>query len=144
MIKSAAGLPAAADLHLTDMPALASALSQARAQLTAWAENTGLDADQIDDMALAVYEAMANVVDHAYDRPGGTFDLLARRRADCVTVTITDRGRWKPPADGGQSWRGRGLLIMERAARVFELTRHAMGTTVSMSWAVQADAPGSR
>jgi anti-sigma regulatory factor (Ser/Thr protein kinase) len=54
----------------------------------------GDDAEQVDDLGLAAYEAMANVVDHAYDRPGGVFDLHACRSGDTVTVSVTDHGRW--------------------------------------------------
>ncbi|MFI9383454.1 ATP-binding protein [Kutzneria sp. NPDC052558] len=126
--------PAVADLLLTGHPAVAEALSRAREQLTAWARSAGLDDEQVDDAALAVYEAMANIVDHAYEQPGGTFDLHACRCGDLVTVTVADRGRWKPPESGAPNWRGRGLLIMERATSALDVSRHAMGTTVRMSW----------
>jgi serine/threonine-protein kinase RsbW len=124
------------DLRRTDMPTTATALAEARAQLAAWAGTAGLDAEQIEDVALAAYEAMANVVDHAYDQPGGVFDLHACRHDDQVTVTVTDHGRWKSPAPGQHPWRGRGLLIIDRISREFELTRHAGGTVVSMNWSV--------
>jgi anti-sigma regulatory factor (Ser/Thr protein kinase) len=90
-----------------------------------------------------VYEAMANVVDHAYDRPGGVFDLHASSGDDVVTVSVTDHGRWKPPTDGARTGRGRGMLIIERASQQFELSRHALGTTLAMHWPVAA-LPGQR
>jgi serine/threonine-protein kinase RsbW len=136
------GEPALPDLRLTGVPAAAEALSQVRAQVTAWTTTAGLDPDQIDDIALAVYEAMANVVDHAYEQPGGTFDLHACRDGDMITITVADQGRWKAPS-GEQSWRGRGLQIIERAAREFALSPHPRGTTVSMSWPVTSDVPSS-
>ncbi|GAA3432677.1 hypothetical protein GCM10018954_022800 [Kutzneria kofuensis] len=127
------------DLGRTDVPTNATALAEAREQLVAWASTAGLDAEQIEDVALATYEAMANVVDHAYDQPGGVFDLHACRHDDQVTVTVADNGRWKSPVCGKQSWRGRGLLIIERISCEFELTRHARGTVVTMSWSVLVD-----
>lgn len=133
--------PVLPDLRLTGLPAVADALGRVRAQLTAWARTAGLADDQIDDVALAVYEAMANVVDHAYDSPGGTFDLHACRHDDLITVTVTDHGRWKESANGKQSPRGRGLLIIERATRRFTLSQQPRGTTVSMDWPVRA--PGA-
>ena len=132
------------DLRRTDVPTTATALAESREQLAAWARAAGLDAEQIEDVALATYEAMANVVDHAYDRPGGVFDLHACRHDDQVTVTVTDHGRWKSPVRGEQPWRGRGLLIIERISREFELTRHARGTVMSMSWSVLLDEPNPR
>jgi len=129
------------DLRLAGVPATALALTDARVRLTAWARTTGLQAEQVDCLVLAAYEAMANVVDHAYDDRGGIFDLHAGRHDSMVTVTISDYGRWKPAADGARTWRGRGLLIIERAAPEFELIQYDRGTTVCMSWPVRADAP---
>lgn len=132
------------DLRRTDVPATVAALAEAREQLTAWAGTSGLDAEQIEDVALATYEAMANVVDHAYDRPGGVFDLHACRHDDQVTVTVADHGRWKSPVPGQHHWRGRGLLIIDRISHEFELTRHARGTVMSMRWSVLVDEPNPR
>ena len=124
------------ELRLTGLPAVVDALGQARRQLVAWAGRSGLNDEQVDDLGLAAYEAMANVVDHAYDGPGGLFDLYACRRDDMVTVSVTDHGRWKPPTGGAQSWRGRGLQIIERVSQEFELCQHPRGTTLAMRWAL--------
>jgi serine/threonine-protein kinase RsbW len=134
-----AGTPGSApdlpDLHLTGLPAEGSVLPALRQQLTQWARLAGLDDDQIADLALATYEAMANVVDHAYDTPGGVFDLHACRVSELVTVTVADHGTFKSPPEG-ESLRRRGLLLIERTTCGFELVPHAMGTRVSMSWPV--------
>jgi serine/threonine-protein kinase RsbW len=130
-------------LWLTDVPATAAALTGVREQLTIWAVTAGLGDDQVDDVGLATYEAMANVVDHAYDHPGGVFDLHACRRDDQVTVTVTDHGQWKSPASGQERWRGRGLLIIERTTREFELSPRAGGTTVCMGWSILVDETNS-
>lgn len=120
--------------RLPDLRATAAALSTIREHLMSWVRRTGLDEDQVADIGLAVYEAMANVVDHAYEQPGGVFGLYAFRHDDQVTVTVTDRGRWKTPVGTKQNLRGRGLLIIRRIAREFELTRHTRGTIVRMTW----------
>ena len=75
------------------------------------------DADTADDLSLAVYEALANVVDHAYDslppaaRPGSMrLQAIAGRPLGTgrdIVVTIVDEGCWRPMTDPG--WRGRGL-----------------------------------
>lgn len=130
-------------LWLTDVPATAAALTDVREQLTIWAGTSGLGDDQVDDVGLATYEAMANVVDHAYDHPGGVFDLHACRHDDQVTVTVTDHGQWKSPVSGQERWRGRGLLIIERTTREFELSPRAGGTAVRMGWSILVDETNS-
>jgi anti-sigma regulatory factor (Ser/Thr protein kinase) len=123
------------ELRLTGVPATGTALPTARQKLTAWARAAGLPAEQVDDLALAAYEAMANVVDHAYDQPGGVFDLHACRQDDQLVVTVTDHGQFRPSRDGA-SLRGRGLLLIERIAAEFELIPLAVGTLVRMRWSV--------
>jgi serine/threonine-protein kinase RsbW len=130
----AVGVSAPPYLRLRGLPATAAAISRIRERLLAWVRRTGLDEDQVADIGLAVYEAMANVVDHAYQRPGGVFDLYAFRHEGQVTVTVTDSGQWKPPVHQERPLRGRGLLIMRQVAREFELTVHSRGTIVRMSW----------
>jgi anti-sigma regulatory factor (Ser/Thr protein kinase) len=132
---SSASAPALAELRLTGVPATGTALPAVRHELTAWAGAAGLDSGQVDDLALAAYEAMANVVDHAYDAPGGVFDLHGCRQDGHVVVTVTDHGRFRPARDGA-SLRGRGLVLIERTAVQFELIRLAAGTQVRMSWPV--------
>lgn len=132
------------DLLLTGVPAVGSALPAARRDLTVWASRAGLSTQQVDDLALAAYEAMANVVDHAYSEPGGVFELHARRHDNRVTVTVTDHGRFNAPLADGRSVRGRGLLLIERAAPEFELVPLAAGTRVRMSWPVLDQAARAR
>jgi serine/threonine-protein kinase RsbW len=121
-------------LRLPGLPATAAVISRIRERLLTWVRRTGLDEDQVADIGLAVYEAMANVVDHAYGRPGGVFDLYAFRHDGQITVTVADSGQWKRPVQQERPLRGRGLLIMRQVAREFELTVHSRGTIVRMSW----------
>lgn len=98
------------------------------------------DRDTADDLALAVYEALANVVDHAYDhRPleVGPGEMRLHALASCplltgrdVVVTVVDQGRWRPAADPG--WRGRGLPLMRRLTHVTSVTTGHEGTVVQL------------
>ena len=138
---SVPGDPGGEDLLLPRVPATGAATRSARDQFTTWAARTGLDEGQVDDAALAVYEAMVNVVDHAYDPPGsGALDLHACRKDGFVTVTVTDHGQWKQRGDEQPGLRGRGLLMIERLTHAFEVVPHAWGTVVTMSWLVHAQA----
>ncbi|MGY1620893.1 SpoIIE family protein phosphatase [Geodermatophilus sp. SYSU D00965] len=76
-----------------------------------------LDPAESDRVALelAVWEAVANAVDHAYP-PGqpGPVRLQAALGADGVLeCRISDRGRWRQP-DPTVTHRGRGLLLAEQ------------------------------
>ncbi len=124
------------DLWLLAVPAVVGRLTGARQDLSSWSDMAGLSAVQVDDVGLAVYEAMANVVDHAYPYSDGDFDLHATRERVRVAVTVTDRGRWKPPPARlvPRSLRGHGLLLMRSLAVEFEITLRPGGTIVLMTW----------
>lgn len=130
-------------LRLPGLHATAVVIRQVRELLVSWVSQTGLDEDQVADIGLAAHEAMANVVDHAYDQPGGIFDLYAFTGDGMVTVTVTDRGSWKRAQDR-PTLRGRGLLIIRQLVRRFELTRHAHGTIVRMTWRARPSSPLTR
>jgi serine/threonine-protein kinase RsbW len=124
------------DLWLLAVPAVAGRLTTARHDVMCWSDMAGLRPGQVDDVALAVYEAMANVVDHAYPDSEGDFDLHATRDPVRVAVTVTDHGRWKPPPAtlAPTSLRGRGLLLMRALAAELRITPRPRGTTVFMTW----------
>lgn len=117
-------------------PAVADRLHQLRRALADWACRLGLAADTISDLVLGAYEAMANVVEHAYhDRAGGLIDLYAHadsaRRT--VTVTVTDYGRWRPPP-AGPTRRGRGLPLIHGLTKNAKISASPHGTTVAMTY----------
>ena len=135
---SVSSVPAGSGLHLHAVPAVAEQAGAARAAVLRWARAVCRTREVIDDIGLAVYEAIANVIDHAYPAAGAThsvFDLHAERDADTVTVVVADHGRWRPRGPGSAtSWRGRGLLLIEKLAAEFELCPSASGTVVRMRW----------
>jgi anti-anti-sigma factor len=95
-----------------------------------WATEVGLDEDTLDDLQLAVGEAVANAVEHAYrDQTAGTCAVrLARRPDGAIEACIEDFGTWRPvPADAG--FRGRGLLLIRRLAEDVAVEQGAGGGT---------------
>jgi serine/threonine-protein kinase RsbW len=129
--------PAAPRLHLDAVPAVAEQAGAVRAAVLRWARGVCRSREVVDDIGLAVYEALANIIDHAY--PDGArhrvFDLHAEREKDMLTVVVADHGRWKPRRTGSaSSWRGRGLLLIEKLAAEFELCPNASGTLLRMRW----------
>jgi serine/threonine-protein kinase RsbW len=118
------------------VPATAEQLSPLRHALADWATGHGLATHIVKDMVHATYEAMANVVLHAYrDRVGGTLDLYAHadQVRGIVTVSVADYGRWRPPPPNRSS-RGRGLSLIHGLAEHTGIRRNQSGTTVTMTY----------
>jgi serine/threonine-protein kinase RsbW len=95
------------------------------------------DDDTSDDLALAVYEALANVVDHAYvERTDqGLMTLWAAVSCPLLTgrdlvVTVVDEGAWRP--NDGPGWRGRGLPLMRELMHATAVLAGERGTTVQL------------
>ncbi|MER7081503.1 Anti-sigma regulatory factor (Ser/Thr protein kinase) [Saccharopolyspora kobensis] len=106
-----------------------------RDELTTWGRYAGLSREAAGALALACYEAMANVIEHAY-AGDGTVDVEAVHLAaeNRVEVTVTDRGRWAPPGSGGHTGRGQGLPLIRSLADEAVITPGGSGTVVRMSW----------
>jgi anti-sigma regulatory factor (Ser/Thr protein kinase) len=126
------------DELLIALPAVSTATRRVRGRLRAWLSGWGWTDDGLDDIVMAVDEAVSNVVEHAYrlDPAPGDVRVHARiaggpggRRA---VVAVTDRGRWRPvPSDPGH--RGRGLRMMDAFTASLRIERGADGTAVTMT-----------
>ncbi len=93
----------------TTWPATADALAAMRPLLRRWLTHWGAGDDQVYDITVAVQEASANAVEHAYGPGGATFDVEAACDDGLVTITIRDQGQWRAPRG---THRGRGLPMM--------------------------------
>ena len=110
-----------------------------RRALTQWVDTLGIAPEQQDDVILASYEAMANAAEHGYrDSAGGPVEVRAVHRDHSVTVTVTDFGTWKQP-DPDDTYRGRGLPLIETLSDTSATAHRADGTTVTMSWNLRPD-----
>jgi serine/threonine-protein kinase RsbW len=125
------------DLHWR-VPARAARLSTVRDDLADWAWLAGMSADDVEDLAMACYEAMANVVVHAYGGEVGILDVHATRSAGqntvTVTVSVTDYGHWRPAPDDPGRAHGGGLCLIRQLAHSADVMPTAAGTTVRMQW----------
>jgi anti-sigma regulatory factor (Ser/Thr protein kinase) len=94
--------------------AVPESVREARVRVRSWCGQAGVDCCMRDDLLLAVTEAAANVVRHAYpEEDGGMFSLDLRREAGDVVVEIRDEGvgmEAAVAAPGG----GLGLQIIRR------------------------------
>lgn len=89
--------------------------------------------DVLADLQLALGEAVANGVEHAYGpAEAGTVavDLEIRSGAErAVLVRVVDHGRWRP-APESSGYRGRGIRLIRRLADRVEVTATTVGTQV--------------
>jgi anti-sigma regulatory factor (Ser/Thr protein kinase) len=116
-------------------------LSGLRRTLTDWLRRAAVPTEPADNLVLAVNEAAANAVEHAYppDRPG-TLEVAVELTDGIVRARVTDAGRWQRP-DGVDAIRGRGLLIMRECVDELSIDRTARGTSVVLCVRLRGGAP---
>ena len=122
---------------LVVLPARARGASEARHRLGGWLQDLNWPRAARADILLAVYEALANVVDHAYPAEvTGRLQLYARQPIEArqrrIIAVVTDSGRWTPPRTEPGS-RGRGLLMMASCADRLLVQPGPGGTTVTLT-----------
>ena len=116
------------ELHLM-LPAEPKTLSHVRRVLRRWLNERGADEGDIAEMTIAVSEACANAIEHAYAPSPATFELHGWANNGEITVTVRDDGHWRPPRGSN---RGRGLSIIVAAMDDVQIDRTADGTEVVM------------
>jgi anti-sigma regulatory factor (Ser/Thr protein kinase) len=119
------------DLHAL-FDAVPDSVPEARLRVRTWCDAERVSDRIRADLLLAVTEAAANVVRHAYPggRPG-TFSLAARREGGDVVVEIRDGGvgmGGAAPSPGG----GLGLEIIRRLFPAATLEREDPGTRITI------------
>jgi anti-sigma regulatory factor (Ser/Thr protein kinase) len=118
--------PAALRLRLEASPDSAPVL---RYTLRRWLGQSQIDPAEIFDLTVAVTEAFANAIEHAYGAADASIEVEARVDGDVVRVMVRDWGQWREQR--GQH-RGRGLSLMRGLMDEVDVTSGADGTTVRM------------
>lgn len=112
--------------------ATAAAIARLRHQASRYAAAHGADARLVEDIALAVSEAVTNAVKYAYDGNGaaGTVTLAAEAREGWLEIRVGDGGAGfgKGSSDG----LGLGLAIMATLAAELTIVQEGAGTEVRM------------
>jgi anti-sigma regulatory factor (Ser/Thr protein kinase)/putative methionine-R-sulfoxide reductase with GAF domain len=124
--------PVEAVLEL-EMPAYPTTLSRLRQTLGRWLDGHEIDREVAVEITIAVSEACANAIEHAYGPGRGSFTIRAERTAAEVTVRVSDHGSWRPPRG---EHRGRGLKIMQAAMDSLDVRSDKQGTDIVMSRAL--------
>lgn len=114
--------------------AKAEELGHLRHEMRVWAERHGADRTTADAVELACYEAMANVVMHAYGDDEGPLGVSATAYPDRLQVVVSDEGQWRNPTPQTHPDGGMGLDLISRLAHRANIDAHPDGTIVSMTW----------
>jgi serine phosphatase RsbU (regulator of sigma subunit)/anti-sigma regulatory factor (Ser/Thr protein kinase) len=122
--------PLSADRLALRLPAEPPVLASLRRTLRQWLEALGAGELEVYDVLVAVTEAAANAVEHAYGPVDASFDVEVTATDDGeVLVVVRDQGRWRPPRGHN---RGRGTLLMQELMDDFEVKTGDEGTEVRM------------
>jgi len=125
-------LPARADHVEMRLPAAPTSAAVARRLAARYARVAKLSPERTFDLTIAVGEAAANAVEHAYrDATPGHFVLRLASREGRIYGEVQDLGTWRDASSTGE--RGRGLSILRAATQRFELNRSPNGTTVGFA-----------
>jgi anti-sigma regulatory factor (Ser/Thr protein kinase) len=92
-------------------PARAESVAEARSAVGDFAREAGAGDDQVDDVRLAVSEAVTNAVLHAYRGAPGTVQVTAALAGQELWVLVADEGEgMQPQADRPGLGLGLGLI----------------------------------
>jgi serine phosphatase RsbU (regulator of sigma subunit)/anti-sigma regulatory factor (Ser/Thr protein kinase) len=112
-----------------EVPAQAEQLATLRHLIRRWVTAQGGTDDDCAAFAIAVTEACANAVEHAYGPGDATIDMRAELTGDEAAVTVQDGGGWREPRGGN---RGRGIPVMTEFMDDVVIDTGERGTTVEL------------
>jgi serine/threonine-protein kinase RsbW len=129
--------------HLT-LPATPQHLQTLRHEVTRFLASLPICQDRREEVLLAVGEAAANSVEHAYDPDeAGVVELTFWTESDALCVEICDRGRWRepPPSPRHPGQGGLGFVLMRRLVDCVLIHHNRQGTKVLLRHPVSDPAP---
>ena len=129
--------PLPAEGFSLELPAEPAAVSRARHTLQRWLARAGASEDETYDLAVALSDACANAVEHAYGPRHGLFKVEVSRVDEDVVIAVRDFGSWRPPRG---AHRGRGLALIRTLTDSLDVDRAPTGTCVTMRRRLKAGA----
>ena len=134
------------------LPADARLLPSTRTAMLAHLQALGVDGECCEDVILALDEACANVVRHAFPGLPGTYSVTAVLRPDEVVIVVEDHGQGMDPAAllraraqvDPEATSGRGLYLMRHLMSSVEVegVEGGRGTRVRMRKKLRSATPG--
>jgi PAS domain S-box-containing protein len=114
--------------HLATIAAVPESLGGLRRTVDGWLAEAGVAGPDREDLVVAVNEAAANSIEHAYrGRRAGDVTVEADLD-DGLAISVIDHGTWR--FGEGDPERGRGMYIMRSLVDDLEVVRRPDGTTV--------------
>jgi serine/threonine-protein kinase RsbW len=118
-----------------ELPSQPDSVTRARAAVAALARKLGAS---VDDVKIAVSEAVGNSVLHAYrDREPGTITLDAHGHRGRLVIRVSDDGSGMTPNIETPGL-GIGISLITRAASDVSFDSSGSGTSVKMTFAIPA------
>ncbi len=122
-------LPPAPGLHVR-VPARPRELVDLRERLRSWLTTLGAAPTEAGEITLAVNEAAANAVEHAYGLADAEFSVEASiEDNNSIVVRVRDAGRWR---ERTARQRGRGIELMRGLMDKVSVESGTNGTTVEL------------
>jgi anti-sigma regulatory factor (Ser/Thr protein kinase) len=110
-------------------------LSRMRQFIRRRAVEHGLDSSEVFKAQLVATEAVTNAIRHGGGIGGKPISVTCTWRPDGLTIEVGDRGRFhrrETSESNGDATSGRGLGLIERLTRRFELETSDRGTKLRM------------
>jgi anti-sigma regulatory factor (Ser/Thr protein kinase) len=125
-------------------PAVAASVPWARTLLAEFASIAGIEGERLEDIRLAVSEAVTNTVAYAYDGGAGEVHVIAAVVAEELWIVIADDGHGLRRRPGEIRGLGLGLGLMARLSDALTiLTRSNGGVEIQMRFHLGAKAGSS-
>jgi serine phosphatase RsbU (regulator of sigma subunit)/anti-sigma regulatory factor (Ser/Thr protein kinase) len=104
-------------------------LAQIRRSFRSWLARCGVGERQIQDVLVAVGEALANAIEHAHGPGRGAVQIDAAAREGLLDITVRDQGTWREPRGTN---RGLGRSLMAALMDEVDVQTGASGTVVTL------------
>jgi len=112
-----------------ELPADRSSVTSARQTVARWLAGAGATEAERYELTVALGDACANAVEHAYGPDDATFEIGAELIDGEVVIDVRDKGSWREPRGVN---RGRGLQLMNAFTDSLEIDTSSGGTRVRM------------
>ncbi len=118
------------------LPAIAASVREARTWAVAQAVALGLGAEAVESLRLAMSEAVANAVMHAYPGGDGAVHLSTAREEGVLRFLVEDDGCGRAAAVTATAGAGLGTSLMRALCDEFDVLDGTPGTRVMLGFAL--------